>query len=54
MTGFLDIRKSPMPQRSAIDNDTSIIGRPWAVIIDPAVGLSEEAALTAVRLLGQG
>ena len=36
---------------AAIDNDPSIVGRPWAVPIDPLVGFTEEPTLAAIALL---
>jgi hypothetical protein len=36
---------------AAIDNDPSIVGRPWAVPVDPEVGFSEELAVAATALL---
>ena len=36
---------------AAIDNDPSIAGRPWAVLVNPAEGFTDEGTIAAIALL---
>ena len=44
-------RHPEVTHAAAIDNDVSIAGQPWAIVVDPETGLSAENAGAAITLL---
>jgi hypothetical protein len=46
-------RHPEVTRAAAVDNDASIGGQPWAVLVDPETGLSERNVAAAIALISR-